>query len=195
MVNGYFPLQPGPPRAFRVPQPDELRDELALNWVGRAYGDEDHQRFSGLQFFLQTGNKKIGFSRLSSSLVLKLTLLTLASPWKNPENVIFDPQYSQKWPLKTVKMSIFFIENLHFWGYISTFGAENTTKSRPFKVENNAQTLPKQLQNNFEKVQKTIFSTPKMAKSRMSTWPKVSIFGSIFGLRALFLAYWYWKKN
>ena len=81
-------------------------------------------------------------------------------------------------------------ENLDYRGHLLTFRAENTTKSGPFKVENNAQTLPKQLQNNFEKVQKMTFLTPKMAKSWMSTWPKVSIFGSIFALRALFLPCW-----
>ena len=45
---------------------------------------------------------------------------------------------------------------------------------------------------NFKKVHKSIFFTLKMAKSRVSNWPKVSIFGSIFALRALFLAFWYW---
>ena len=79
-------------------------------------------------------------------------------------------------------MSKFLIEILDLKGHLSTFSGENTPKHRPFKAENNAQTFPKQLQNNFEKVQKTIFSTPKMAKTRMSTWPKVSIFGSIFDL-------------
>ena len=58
-------------------------------------------------------------------------------------------------------MTKFLSKNFDFLGHLSTFGAENTPKSRPFKVENNAQTLPKQLQNNFEKVQKTTFSTPK----------------------------------
>ncbi|MEO1808803.1 MAG: hypothetical protein AAFU33_28625, partial [Bacteroidota bacterium] len=62
-------------------------------------------------------------------------------------------------------MSKILTENLDFWGHLSTFGAENTPKSRPFEVENNGQTLPKQLQNSFEKVQKTTFLTPKMAKS------------------------------
>ena len=60
----------------------------------------------------------------------------------------------------------------HYWGHFSTFGAENTPKSRPFKVENNAQTLPEQLQNNFEKVQKTTFLTPKMVKNDPSKLPK-----------------------
>ena len=83
-------------------------------------------------------------------------------------------------------MSKFLTENFDFLGHLSTFGAENTPKSRPFKVKNNAQTLPNQLQNNFEKVQKTTFSNPKMAKTRMSTWQKVSIFVSIFDLRAQF---------
>ena len=68
-----------------------------------------------------------------------------------------------------VKMSKFLTENLNFRGYLSTFGAENTPKSRPFKVENNAQILPKQLQNNFEKLQKTTFSTLKIANYRMPT--------------------------
>ena len=84
-------------------------------------------------------------------------------------------------------MSKFLTENFDFWGHLSTFGAENTPKSRHFKAKNNAQTLPKLLQNNFEKVEKTDFLTPKMAKSRMSNLPKVSVFWSIFGLRALFL--------
>ena len=107
---------------------------------------------------------------------------------KSPENDFFDPKYGQKWPLKTVKMSKILTENLDYWGHLSTFGAENTTKSRPFKVENNAQTLPKQLQNNFEKVQKTTFSTPKMAKNDplrcqkwVIFWLKISIFGFIYG--------------
>ena len=85
------------------------------------------------------------------------------------------------------KVSKILSENLDFRGHLSTLGAVNTLKSGPFKAENNALTPPKQLQNNFKKVQNTIFWTPKMAKTRMSTWPKVSIFGSIFGLRALFL--------
>ena len=84
-------------------------------------------------------------------------------------------------------MSKFLTENFDFWGHLSTFGAENTPKSRPFEAKNNAQTLPKQLQNNFEKDQKMTFSTPKMAKTRMSICLKVSIFGSIFCLRALVL--------
>ena len=72
-------------------------------------------------------------------------------------------------------MSKILTENFDFWFYLSTFGARNTPKSRPFKVENNPQTLPKQLQNSFEKVQKTTFSTPKMVKndpSKLSKWAK-----------------------
>ena len=103
----------------------------------------------------------------------------------------FWAQNGQTRPLKTAKMSKILTENFDFLGHFSTFGAQNTPKSRPFKAENNAQTLPKQLQYNFEKVQKTTFSTPKMAKTWVSTWQKVSIFGSIFDLRALFLACWY----
>ena len=81
-------------------------------------------------------------------------------------------------------MSKFLTENFDFRGHLSTFEAENTQKSRPFKAKNNAQTLPKQLQNNFEKVQKSTFLTPKMAKTRVSIWQKVSIFWSIFVVHA-----------
>ena len=49
-------------------------------------------------------------------------------------------------------------------GYLTTFWAQNTPKSGPFKTENNAQTLPKQVQNNFEKVAKSTFLTPKWSK-------------------------------
>ena len=69
-------------------------------------------------------------------------------------------------------MSKHLTENFDFWFYLSTFGAGNTSKSRPFKVENNPQTLPKQLQNSFEKVQKTTFSTPKIVKNDPSKSPK-----------------------
>ena len=72
-------------------------------------------------------------------------------------------------------MSKILTENFDFWFYLSTFGARNTPKSRPFKVENNPQTLPKQLQNSFEKVQETTFSIPKMVKndpSKRSKWAK-----------------------
>ena len=57
-------------------------------------------------------------------------------------------------------------------GYLSTFEAQNTPKSRPFEAENNAQKLPKQLQNNFEKVQKSTFLTLKMVKNDPSNLPK-----------------------
>ena len=38
-------------------------------------------------------------------------------------------------------------------GYLSTFEAQNTPKSRPFEAKNIAQTLPKHIQINFEKVE------------------------------------------
>ena len=63
-------------------------------------------------------------------------------------------------------------ENLDYWGHLSTFRAENTQKSGPFKTENNVQTLPKQLQTNFEKVEKITFSTAKIAKTGPSKWTK-----------------------
>ena len=75
------------------------------------------------------------------------------------------PKRSKK-TTKTAKMSNFFLtENYDFWGQLSTVGAENTTKSRPFKVKNKVQTLSKQAQNNFEKVEKSTFLTPKMVKN------------------------------
>ena len=69
-------------------------------------------------------------------------------------------------------MSKILTENFDFRGHLSTFQAENTPKSRPFKAEKNARTLPKQLQNNFEKVQNTTFSTPKIVKNDPSKPPK-----------------------
>ena len=56
-------------------------------------------------------------------------------------------------------------ENLDFRDQLSTFGAENTPTSWPFKTEKNAQSLPKQLPNNFEKVQNATFSTSKIVKN------------------------------
>ena len=44
-----------------------------------------------------------------------------------------------------------------FLGQLSTFGAQNTPKSRSLDTKNKTQTFHKQVQNNFEKVQKTIF--------------------------------------
>ena len=38
----------------------------------------------------------------------------------------------------------------HFRGRLSSFRAENTTKSEHFKAENNAQTTSEHLQNNFQ---------------------------------------------
>ena len=69
-------------------------------------------------------------------------------------------------------MSKFLTLNFDFRGHISTFRAENTDKSRPFKAENNAHTTPAQLLNNFEKVKKTIFLTPKKVKNDPSKQPK-----------------------
>ena len=68
-------------------------------------------------------------------------------------------------------------ENFDFRVHLLTFGAENKTKSWPFKTENNAQTLPKQLENNFVKVHKTIFFEPKIAKNEPSNRSlRISIF-------------------
>ena len=59
-------------------------------------------------------------------------------------------------------------QNFDFRGHISTFRAENTPESGPFKTENNAQTTSEHLQNNFLKVQKTTFLAPKMVKMTLS---------------------------
>ena len=48
---------------------------------------------------------------------------------------------------------------------LSTFGAKNKPKNRPFNTEKIAQTLPKKLENNFEIVHNATFSTPKMVKN------------------------------
>ena len=63
---------------------------------------------------------------------------------------------------------MFLNENFNFWGHLSTFGAKNTPKTRPFEAKNNIQTLPKQLQTNFQKVQKTGFFTLKIVKMTIS---------------------------
>ena len=59
-------------------------------------------------------------------------------------------------------------KNFDFRGHLSTFRAENTPKSRPFKAKNNAYTTSEHLQNNFQKVQKTTFLTLKMVKMTLS---------------------------
>ena len=71
------------------------------------------------------------------------------------------------------KVSKNLTENFDALGHLSTFGAENTIKSGPFKTEKNTKTLSKQLQNNFEKVQNRTFSTPKMAKNDPSKRSKL----------------------
>ena len=74
---------------------------------------------------------------------------------KRPENKFFDSK-GQKWSLqnrKNKQISKSLTENFDFWCHLSTFGAENSTKSRSFKVENTVRILSKQLQNNFLKVQ------------------------------------------
>ena len=73
-------------------------------------------------------------------------------------------------------MSKYLTENFDFWFYLSTFGAVNTPKSRPFEVENNPRTLPKQLQNSFEKVQKMTFSTPKWSRMTPQNYQNKPIF-------------------
>ena len=86
-------------------------------------------------------------------------------------------------------------EFFDFWVHLSTFGAENTDKSGPFKTKKDAQTIPKKPQNNFEEAQKTIFSIPKIAKHYPSKRSKmlnflmnISIFGSFIDL-------WSWKYS
>ena len=88
------------------------------------------------------------------------------------------------------KVSKKLTENFDALGHLSTFGAENTIKSGPFKTGKNTKTLSKQLENNFEKVKKSTFLTPKMVKTRVSSLQKLSIFRSIFGLQALILPRW-----
>ena len=78
--------------------------------------------------------------------------------------------------------------NFDFTGHISTFGAKNTPKCRPFKAKNNAQTTSEQIQTNFQKVQKTIFLTQKVVKSRVPTLAKSVNFWCNFDLKPLILA-------
>ena len=93
---------------------------------------------------------------------------SLKQLWKSTENDFFDPKMGKNYHIKSQNLT----KNLDFRTHIWTFGAENTTKSGPFKAKNNAQILPEQLQNNFEKVEKTTFLTPKMVKTRVSTLAK-----------------------
>ena len=71
------------------------------------------------------------------------------------------------------KVSKNLTENFDALGHLSTFGAENTIKSGPFKTGKNTKTLSKQLENNFEKVQNKTFSTPRMAKNDPSKRSKL----------------------
>ena len=68
----------------------------------------------------------------------KLFTIKLIKKNESAQKLSFWSQNGQKWPLKTAKMSKIFIEYLNFLGHLSTFEAENTTKSRSFDLENNA---------------------------------------------------------
>ena len=74
--------------------------------------------------------------------------------------------------MKLVKMTLsegqILTYNFDFRGHISTFKAENKTKSGYFKAKNNAQITSKQLQTNFTKPQKTTFLTLKIGKMTLS---------------------------
>ena len=113
---------------------------------------------------------------------------------KKSRKRLFHFQNGQKWPLKTAKMTRFSMGNFDCGGHLSTFPDENTPKSWSLKVENNARILRTQLLKNFEKVQKSTFLNPKMAKTQVSKWPKVPIFGSFFDLRVLKLHCWHQNK-
>ena len=71
-----------------------------------------------------------------------------------------------------VKMTLsegqFLTKNFDSRGHISTFRAENTPKSRAFKVKNNALTTSEQLQTNFQKPQKMSFKTLEMVKMTLT---------------------------
>ena len=73
--------------------------------------------------------------------------------WEFQKTGFFGP----KLPKMTLSESQNLCWNFDFRGHLSTFRAENTPKSGPFKAQNNAQTLLKQLQNNFWKFKKTGF--------------------------------------
>ena len=92
---------------------------------------------------------------------------------------------------KKSQLSRILNENFIFRAHFSTFRAENTTQSRPFKAETNTYTLPEKLLNLFEKVQKTIFLTRKKAKTQVNVNRAKSVnFLAHFGLRALKLPCW-----
>ena len=93
----------------------------------------------------------------------------LVSPPKQLPNNLQNVEKTAFLGLKMVKITLLWrpilTKNFNFRGHLSTFQAENTPKSGPFKSKNNAQILLKLHQNNFEKVKKSTFLTPKMVEN------------------------------
>ena len=73
------------------------------------------------------------------------------------------------------------------------FEIKTTPKVCLFRPKTNAEVLPKLLKKLW-KSQAYTFWNPIVAKTRLSMYQKSSILGSIFDLRAVYLACWYWKK-
>ena len=96
----------------------------------------------------------------------------------NPEkvhNTNFYHRNGQNWTPKTAKMNKFTIENFDFWSHISTFWPENTRKIEILIRLLNLRST----EGLFDHQNGQIM---------VSTWQKMSIFGSIFDLRALKIA-------
>ena len=126
----------------------------------------------------------------------------------NPKHFLNNSKTTSKkserlfWPSKWLKITpqnrqneLNFNRNILFSG---SFYQALDLKKHPKVGLIKAETMPKHFPNKSKKTSKSPendFLTPKMAKSRVPNWPKVSIFGSIFAVRALFFASWFWKKN
>ena len=106
-----------------------------------------------------------------------------------------------KWPNHGCQLG----QKCRFWGPFSVYelyfwvvGTEKKLKSFPLIAKDIKK--KKKFQNSFlskkkyEKVN-TPSQNGQITVFYKKTWPKVSILKSIFGLRALFLARWHWKKN
>ena len=86
---------------------------------------------------------KVGRLRLKT--MFKNFLNESRTTFKSRENVFFDQNMVKNDLSKLSKAGQNLTANVNFWGHLSAFSAENTSKSRPFKSKNNARTLSKEL--------------------------------------------------
>ena len=81
---------------------------------------------------------------LRPKIMLKHFLHNTKNKFEKVQKTTFStPKMSKNYPSNRSKVGSILTENLDFQSHLSTFRAENTPKSRPFKTKNNAVTLPK----------------------------------------------------